>query len=215
MKVNGRALAYYRERLGWTQQQLADIAGYTRRVITKAEAGGSLHPDTIEVLAEAVSAPGQVVAPEDLVTDFEAVAWRIVRSFALDEEKFVHNMRHLLAEDLEFFVAGNPVENPFAGTYHGLEGIDQQNQAFFRLVERPHKRQYIESATVLQSGNLAVYHTRDTLRLPGVAELLESPITVVLHFDKGKISRILSYNDAESVANYLKSFRKPWVDDEA
>ena len=57
------------------------MAGYTGRVIRKAEASGSLHPDTIEILAEALSGPDWTVDPEDLVTIPELMARAVINAY--------------------------------------------------------------------------------------------------------------------------------------
>jgi transcriptional regulator with XRE-family HTH domain len=79
--VNGEMLKFFRSRRGWTQEELATIVGYTGRVIRKAEASGSLHPDTIEILAEALSGPDWTVDPEDLVTIPESMARAVINAY--------------------------------------------------------------------------------------------------------------------------------------
>ena len=52
IRCNGEMVRFLRKQRGWTQERLATAAGYTKRLVAKAESSGSLNPDTIEILAE-------------------------------------------------------------------------------------------------------------------------------------------------------------------
>jgi transcriptional regulator with XRE-family HTH domain len=119
MACNGALVRFFRKQQGWTQQELATIAGYTERLVRKAETGQKLNADTIEDLAEALSTNACVVHPEDLISDPEAALWTYIKSFAIGERQIVAQCQSVMAEDVQIHVPGNPNFLPFAGDYDG------------------------------------------------------------------------------------------------
>lgn len=107
LPCNPVLLRRLRRKRGWTQSQLARIAGYTVRLISKAETGHRISLATIEDLAEALSSDQEVIYPQDLVFDpssrtRECMAWLQQPSAAglgdlqqwLDEEVELHIYGH-------------------------------------------------------------------------------------------------------------------------
>ena len=96
--INGRELRNCRLVRGWTQLQLAKSAGYTERLIRKAEKGGTLDIATIQNLAEALSSPDNVVLPESLTLDIAAIARKWVEGF--------ENLERQMVKEIEQFLTG-------------------------------------------------------------------------------------------------------------
>ena len=71
---NMRFLKQCRENRNWTQKQLAQRAGYTERLIRKAESGRNISVGTIDDLATALSTTEQQIFPEDMITCYESLA---------------------------------------------------------------------------------------------------------------------------------------------
>lgn len=65
--VDGRRLQLLRAGHGWTQQEAAERAGFSDRLIRKAEAGGPLQTQTIAILAELYSTRERPLRPGDLL----------------------------------------------------------------------------------------------------------------------------------------------------
>jgi transcriptional regulator with XRE-family HTH domain len=65
--VNGSHLRSLRQSRGWTQVEFGRLAGYSERLIRKAESGGNLLLETIEDLATALSQTNEVVSSESLI----------------------------------------------------------------------------------------------------------------------------------------------------
>lgn len=68
MKLDPARLKQLRESRGWTQEQLAEIAGLNARTVQRIEAGGNASPETGMALASALDCPlpelsGQWAAP--------------------------------------------------------------------------------------------------------------------------------------------------------
>jgi len=134
--INGRELRTQRLVRGWTQQRLAKIAGYTERLVRKAEKGGTLDIATIQDLAEALSTPAQAVAVESLTMDISAIARKWVESWELLETRMLPEIEPFLAEDFEFVCPGEPGAAPFVGTFRGAVGMQQWLDAYFSVLQR-------------------------------------------------------------------------------
>ncbi|MCU0708277.1 MAG: helix-turn-helix domain-containing protein [Pirellula sp.] len=65
--VNGSRLRSLRQSRGWTQVEFGRRAGYSERLIRKAESGGNLLVNTIDDLATALSQINDVVSAESLI----------------------------------------------------------------------------------------------------------------------------------------------------
>lgn len=64
--VFGQRLKELRKQRGWTQQELADRAGYCERLVRKAELGGCVSEETLQVLAQTLSESASLVTTWDL-----------------------------------------------------------------------------------------------------------------------------------------------------
>ena len=87
--VNGQHLRQLRMERGMTQLQLARAAGYTERLIRKAEKSGRLDIATIHDLAEALSQSGENVSLGHLLHDNLAIARLLVQSFSEHDQKML------------------------------------------------------------------------------------------------------------------------------
>src|SRR6476646_3797432 len=142
MPCNGPLLRHFREKRGWTQDELATRAGYSKRVIAKAEAGGSLHQDTVDVLASALSTDGECVYPEDLLASPKALARRFVETYRRFEHELAIRYRDFLSDHLVCIVGSEDPSVPLAGTYQGPDGFDRYCRKFFEIFERCDKDLY-------------------------------------------------------------------------
>ena len=128
-------LREHRRRRGLTQTQLAVRAGFSERLIRKAEAGEAVRPHTLEVLAEALSTADEPVSVADLRGDPLAVVqayYRIRRQYGYD---FAVHCQHLFGEGYTVTVHGDRRVLPYAGTWEGVEGLHelyQQTKHYFR-----------------------------------------------------------------------------------
>ena len=136
IEVNGRELRIRRLSRGWTQRQLARSAGYTERLIRKAEIGGTLDIKTVQDLAEALSTPDNAVAVASLTVDIAAIARRWMEAWAQHEAQMVSKIESYLAEGFEFVCPGEPGTVPFVGTFKGTFGLQQWMELYFSHVQR-------------------------------------------------------------------------------
>lgn len=122
-RCNGDLLRFYRDRKGLTQSQLASEAGYSVRLVGKAEAGQPIRMETVEVLAEALSRPDQSISPIDLMTDPIALAKKYVFEQNSQTENFVSRVDQILSRNFELRVIADLEQLDLASVYRGSSGL--------------------------------------------------------------------------------------------
>lgn len=141
MPCNGKLISLLRKQIGWTQGELARRAGFTERLIVKAEAGQSVASATLEILSQTLREAGIVVSLRDLASDPATLA----RMFFLSACEFgpiaFERNANFISDEIIVHFAGDPSVFPFAGTH---SGIDAAKLAFasFHQVLQPLKDQF-------------------------------------------------------------------------
>jgi transcriptional regulator with XRE-family HTH domain len=134
-RISSEKLKKMRKQARLTQEELAALAECSDRVVRKAEAGGSLRYDTIELLCSALTECGVPVAAEDLIAANLLKAQQLVASFRrYGRTAGNHFPIFFLSGDLEFFVAGDASVIPFAGQWNGRKGFEKFLDTFFDCV---------------------------------------------------------------------------------
>jgi transcriptional regulator with XRE-family HTH domain len=209
IECNGEILTYYRRQCGWTQQELADLSGYTKRLIAKAEAGGGLSPETLDVLAQTLSTKNLTVFPEDLTTSPRQLATSLLLAITRHEGEAVAHCRHFLAEDLQVFFPGGDDASPLSGVHHGIDAYDRHMKLFFQIFQRPDKELAEKTAVITADGNRAFLACFDKLANEFIpADAPAGPIAMLLVFSRGMLSTIQYLFDttifSQVVAAWLK-----------
>ena len=124
-----------RERRGLRQLDLARLAGYSVRLIGKAEAGKPLSTETIEVLAEALSSAEHKISPQDLILNPISLAEDYLRAKLLYKEEAVSKINHFLSSTYRIRVVAENDIGSFEPAYCGNDGLAEYFQHFFRLFE--------------------------------------------------------------------------------
>ena len=150
---NGDLMRYLREKRGWTQQDLADKSGYSKRLISKAESGGSISVEAIEVLAETLSTNDHQLVSEDLTCDPLAFAKRYAEAIYTEQAGTYSAIESMLHPECVFYIAGDPDIIPFAGNHKGLLEIERALQIMFTVLEVPAGHDYRPWYTFAACGN--------------------------------------------------------------
>ena len=185
-QCDGKHLRDRRKAREWSQQQFARQAGYSERLISKAEAGGHLTVATLEVLAQTLSIESSPVFTEDLIASPEALA----RSFHyavhhLQTEMF-ERVQHFIDENVVFHIHGDPTEVTFAGIYHGLPGFRKAIELFFRTMCVPGEE--LESSYEYFTSDDEVVILGETMIHPiGQPREEPTPISQLMKFRDGKL----------------------------
>ena len=136
LRVNGKRIAELRNQLGYTQLYLATLAGYSERVIRKAESGGPLRFDTIRDLSECLSTPRRTVEPRHLLHSNLELAIQFVHAYDHYGRDALHHCQGLFADDFEFYCPGDSAHVAFAGLWKGIAGMQEFFNRFFALFSR-------------------------------------------------------------------------------
>lgn len=209
IECNGDLIAFFRNQRGWTQEEFAQKAGYTKRLIAKAEGNGSLSPDSIEVLAETLSSDAQQVLPEDLTTSPKDLATAFLHGYARHESELVPKCRHLFSDDFVGIFPGGPNGAPLAGTYNGVDAYDEFVKKFFEIFKRPNKTLAIESMVVTTNGNDAIVAAFDFLENEYIPPgLPPGQFLLKLIVSGGKITFVQHFFDMEAVSEVLSMWRE-------
>ena len=191
----GDYLKTLREKRGWTQEQFAETAGYSPRLIRKAEASASLNPETIADLADALGTSGKPVYPEDLVSEPLAAARLIVQSYDLHEKTMLMHCGHVFAEDFVFWCAGQEEGFPFAGTFEGHTGFQEWLDRLFAVIIRPRLQPL--AATFALAENEVTARYQEITSINGVV----GPavwIVNITRFQRGQVVRMENYFDTQT-----------------
>lgn len=200
LSVNGQRIKRYRVALGWTQAELANKAGYSERLIRKAEAGGSLSMETIADLAEALSSFKEAVLAEHLLSDDHlAMAKQFVEGYDTHGKDMVTYYAHLFSDNLIVNCPADPQQVPFAGTWHGIAGFQDFLNQFFSVFDRKH--QSLSPVYMVGDGRVTARYD-DQLIFRGIA-LPAFWVNLHFHFENGLIVQIDDEFDTKNAAHFL------------
>lgn len=186
---NADLVLHLRERRGWTQFQLAGAAHLSERLISKIESGKPISTRAIDMLATALSLSEEPVYPEDLISDPLKLAQNFVRAFNTLNKDAFSAIRHLLVEDIDFHISGDPEVFPFAGKRHGIEEVALAFESLYSILEAPHDLDpnYKDSFTYVVEGNEVIVW--GDCWLHPIGKPMESPMEVTqrMKFRRGKM----------------------------
>ncbi len=183
--VNGQRLKELRAARGWTQAELSRRAGYTVRVIGKAEGGNSLDLDTISAIAQALSQSDGPVTAKQLMLDQKAIAAEFIEALDRHGPDMVNHIEHYLAPEFVWICPGDPAVAPFIGQWHGADGLRQ----FFAIYCGIFRRLPTSDLTFAVAENAVIVRYLETAYM---GDQLCGPIRINMHFQfrDGLIVRI-------------------------
>lgn len=135
---NGKLISHLRKRIGWTQSELARRAGFTERLIVKAEASQSIAAATLEIISQTFTEAGLLVTSRDLASDPATLAKLFFFSICEHGPDSLERNSHFISEQLVVHFAGDPQVFPFAGTHFGIDAAKHAFAKFHELTQ-PHE----------------------------------------------------------------------------
>lgn len=203
--VNGQRLQKLRQLAGMTQEQLAEKAGYSERLVRKAEASSPLRKSTIADLAAALSSGEQRLTVDDLVFSHESVSTDMAAFLLHGSMALAESFQELIHPRFTLTVAGHELNIPFAGTHSGPSACDSFRDQFRGAFESIHYQPTqthcfaaahetcVQAITELQSSLQSLDQPITTeiwwfLKARFEASRL---ISVQLHYDTGNVCRLL------------------------
>lgn len=200
-RANGQFIRELRKRRGWTQCELAQRAGYSERVIRKAEASETISHEVLDVLAVALSNPEHSLTAAELTFDPISIVRQFVDCYDRYGQAMLPHVASLFTEDTKLIFRADPERNPLAGEYHGLAGWQQYLDRFFgmftRVTPKPLTPEYSAS------GNYVIARWLETVRC---GDVTAPPLWVHLHFTLrgGKVALTEDYCDTDTAAKFLQ-----------
>lgn len=134
-RLQGSLLKRYRNQALLTQEQLAASADCSDRVIRKAEAGGVLRYETIELIVAALQCNGVPVTVQELLIGNKYIAKNLMEALDLHGVLLTRHFRQF-SPGVRMNVAGLTDLIPFAGSWRGISGINQHLKQFFHTFQR-------------------------------------------------------------------------------
>ncbi len=158
INVCGDRIRFFRCKQGLTQAELAHRAGYSDRLIRKAEGGGSLSLTTLADIADALSAANCIVTVDDLQSSPLNVARQFLESYDLHYNSMLEHNAQLFSSDFVFNSSGDPA-SPLFGIWHGIEGLQKWLNLISSMVARPNRG--VLKVTYLADGENVTAHYTD------------------------------------------------------
>jgi transcriptional regulator with XRE-family HTH domain len=177
----------FRERRGWTQATLAEKSGYSLRLISKIESGETASRQSIEDIAEALTTADERVTVEDLISSPVGLARQYIAAIHTHQANMVDVIKHFLDDEVVFKMAGDPAVIPFAGTYHGLEGVRELTRRFFMCLEVPAGYDHAPHYSYTCNGTDVLVWGKSWLHPVGMPMGEPMPVSHLMRFRNGKL----------------------------
>lgn len=130
----GRIVHQLRRDVGLTLDALAAkcdaFGGASKRKIQQVERSEPTSRLILEAIASALGVPYSV-----LVFDISATAETLIRDlYVRQDPTAINRLAHLIDEDLGMWISGDPAVIPFAGEFHGPEGLNEFFSLLFSVI---------------------------------------------------------------------------------
>lgn len=199
VSVDGELLRRLRIDCMMSQAELARRAGYSARLVRKAEAGKSLAIETVHSLVETLREAGAKVSFAYLTKSHLGLARMFVESYDRFGRGMVNEIAGVVSSDFVFQYPGNPEQICFAGDWVGLNGLRRFLELFFTEFRRTPNTL---SPRYLVNEDCVSCHYVENLQRGGRA----MNVWVNLHFSfaHGSIGRVEHEYDTKAVVDLLK-----------
>ncbi|WP_149496738.1 helix-turn-helix domain-containing protein [Roseiconus lacunae] len=204
---NGAHIAQVRKSCGLTQAQLAKATGYSIRLIGKTEQGKGVRYSSLVAIADTLRRNGaESVCASQLCSDPETIARQFVEAYRWHEQNMISEVRHLISDDLQVFIAGDQTRIPFAGNYSGPEGLQQFLDRFFGLLERPDKNAL--TLKYYTNANEVVAYGTEFGRIKGSDTSELTWLSLLFRIEGGLVVRFEDYFDTAPAQARVEAFRE-------
>ncbi len=207
----GKKIKLFRDARGWTQEQLAYLAGYSIKTVWKAEASGELKRQTLVDIAAALGVePSDIVAnPQGLLpTRKEEINKQIV--FEVLSAFPEQNIKALMDRVHRDAVFEHPAPSviPEGGTFHGRSEVRRYFTLAFSELPRDHQ---IENEFLVADGDFVDWHCHATHTSANTGASLTYPVCFHFRFSEGRMIYFRQYQDYSGLlAFYAANGWPPW-----
>ena len=204
---NAQLLKSVRKDLGWTQIELAERAKLSVRVIAKAEAGKGVADRTVHLLVETLQAAGKEVSRDDFLWDPQTKVQRFLYNCHTYKTAAITHSRELLSQNVHVYVDGNPLNNPLAGTYQGLEEFEALLDVYYDIFVRDGGT--LGDLTQMRLiGQEVIAWGHEYIRVPEAPPSSPSFTMLRILFKGGVIDRIENYYEASGLMSRVEAWAK-------
>ncbi len=188
MACNGKLISQLRKRLGWTQNDLARKAGFTERLIVKAESSQNIAASTLHIIATTLTEAGEQVSPADLATDPASLARVFFLSTYEHGPRTLDVNSHFVSPDLVVHFAGDVAVFPFAGTHIGIEAARRAFALFYSVIQAPDDPSEMDRIQIVSTGHGALIWGETWAHPIGMPMTEPMKFAIKMDFDKGMLT---------------------------
>jgi transcriptional regulator with XRE-family HTH domain len=204
---NSQLLKSIRKDLDWTQLELAERTKLSVRVIAKAEAGKGVADRTIRTIVETLRATGKEVTCDDFLCDPRTKVQKFLHNCNIHKTNAVSKSRELLSRNVLVYMDGNPLNNPLAGTYQGLEEFEALLQTYYEIFVRDGGT--LGDLTQMRLiGQEVIAWGHEYIRVPEAPPSAPSFTMLRVLFKDGVIDRIESYYETSGLMCRIETWAK-------
>jgi transcriptional regulator with XRE-family HTH domain len=208
MPCNGKLISQLRKKIGWTQSDLARRAGFTERLIVKAEASQNIAASTLCIIAETLSEGGAAVSSQELSVDPAALAREFILSMYQRERNVIDVNEHFISPDVVLHFAGDPSVFPFAGSHVGIEAARRAFALFYSVIEPPEDHSEIENFQFVSTGHGALVWGETWAHPVGMPMPGPIKLAIKMDFKNGKLVSFDDRFDTQEGANHFAEASK-------
>lgn len=199
--IDRKRLRVARLSAGLSQTELASKAGYTARLIRKAEKVGRLSGAAIEDILQALNEHGCQLSVRDLCSDDVSVSVRFLQRFLSKPIESADGFIDDISDEVVFHCAGGE-SNPWSGTFVGAKAFADWHERFHAEFERG--TDSAANVVYLTGDRRASILFNDQLIYRGRADAVLW-INLHLQFGDRQIERIDYQYDTQAFLNLIRS----------
>jgi transcriptional regulator with XRE-family HTH domain len=204
---NAQLLKALRKKLDWTQFDLAQRANLSVRVVAKAEAGRGVATRTLQYLVQALKEAGEVISVEDLRSDPRQKVQALLATFIELGNRTRARLHSLISRNVKVVMDGDPLTNPLAGTYQGIEELDELLHRVLDIFVRDGGT--LGDLTQMRlTGHEVIAWGHEFIRVPEAPQSLPTFIMLRIEFCNGLISQIDCFYEATGLMSRLATWKK-------
>lgn len=211
LQIDGGRIRTRRLQLGWTQQELAERAGYCDRLIRKAERGERLTVTAARVLAEALSDHDYVFTFSEICcSERRAMDWTSNELFGRQKsqqsDKTLDELKSLISASIVVQTNVACPEIPFSRPAEGYQELFDWISIFRGCVVPVTDQEPATSVSILEDSCGYLY--QEVKLVLGKVASNPFPLHCNFQFQKGLLSLIRIHADSAEVASFYKQINK-------
>lgn len=210
-RINSESLKALRKELAWTQNDLAQRASVSVRVVAKAEAGEPIASKTMSALVQAFVTAGKRVTVADLVSSPEVLVRQFLRNYAEHQADCVEHSKHFISPDIVAIVDGDPATNPIAGEYQGMEAFASFFKKFFAIFVRDGGT-LGDAPEIRVTGNEVFAWGHEAVRIPQAGPQPAGFVMLRIHFEDGLMTYFEDRYESNGMMLQLDAWSREFPD---